>query len=75
LFLLHIKTGCKDHQTTRLDVLPAIVKVNHGNIEVLDLTSIPHSQVSIPNEPNEKAIREFEPQRVPDGIAINKQYS
>jgi len=45
------------------DALPVIVKVNHGNLEVLELDSIPHSQVAIPNEPNAKAMLEFEPQR------------
>jgi hypothetical protein len=46
------------------DAIPAIVKVNHGNLEVLELDSIPHSQVAIPNEPDEKAMLEFEPQSV-----------
>jgi hypothetical protein len=46
------------------DALPAIVKVNHGQLEVLELDGIPHSQAAIPNEPNEKAMLEFEPQRV-----------
>ena len=46
------------------DAVPAIVKVNHGNLEVLGLDSIPHTQVAIPNEPDEKAMLEFEPQRV-----------
>jgi hypothetical protein len=45
------------------DAVPAIVKVNHGKLEVLDLDRIPHSQVAIPNEPDEKAMLEFEPQR------------
>ena len=45
------------------DAVPAIVKVNRGNLEVLELDSIPHSQVAIPNEPGEKAMLEFEPQR------------
>lgn len=45
------------------DAVPAIVKVNHGNLEVLDLNSIPHSKVAIPNEPDDKAMLEFEPQR------------
>jgi hypothetical protein len=45
------------------DAIPAIVKVNHGNLEVLELDSIPHSQVAIPDEPDEKAMLEFEPQR------------
>jgi hypothetical protein len=46
------------------EAIPAIVKVNHGKLEILDLSSIPHSQVSIPNEPAEKDRLEFEPQRV-----------
>jgi len=44
------------------DAIPAIVKVNHGQLEMLELDSIPHSQVSIPNEPDSKAMLEFEPQ-------------
>jgi hypothetical protein len=44
--------------------LPVIVKVNHGKLDVLDLDGIPHSQVAIPDEPDEKAMLEFEPQRV-----------
>jgi hypothetical protein len=43
--------------------LPAIVKVNHGRLEVLELNGIPHSQVGIPNEPDPKARLEFESQR------------
>jgi hypothetical protein len=46
------------------DVIPAIVKVNHGRLEVLDVDSIPHSQISLPNEPDSKAMLEFEPQQV-----------
>lgn len=46
------------------DAVPAIVKVNNGQLEVLDLATVPHSQVGIPNEPDEKAMLEFEPQRV-----------
>lgn len=45
------------------DTIPAIVKVNHGQLEVLDLEGIPHSQVAIPNEPDEKAMLEFDKQR------------
>lgn len=45
------------------DALPAIVKVNHGKLEVLELDSIPHSQGGIPNEPDEKAMLEFDTQR------------
>lgn len=45
------------------DALPAIVKVNHGELEVLELDTIPHSQVGIPNEPDQKAMLEFDTQR------------
>jgi hypothetical protein len=45
------------------DALPAIVKLNHGRLEVLELDSIAHSKVEIPNEPDEQAMLEFEPQR------------
>jgi hypothetical protein len=45
------------------DALPAIVKVNHGRLEILELDSIPHSQVGIPNEPDPKAMLEFDAQR------------
>src|SRR5580658_8393521 len=46
------------------DAIPAIVKVNHGKLEILELDSIPHSQVAIPNEPGSNAMLEFEPQQV-----------
>jgi hypothetical protein len=45
------------------DALPAIVKVNHGELEVLELDGIPHSQVGIPNEPDPEAMLEFDTQR------------
>jgi hypothetical protein len=45
------------------DAIPAIVKVNHGQLEVMEFDGIPHSQVGIPNEPDDKAMLEFEPQR------------
>jgi len=45
------------------DALPAIVKVNHGQLEVLELDHIPHSQIGIPNEPDAKAMLEFDTQR------------
>jgi hypothetical protein len=44
--------------------MPAIVKVDHGNLELLELAAIPHSQIAIPNEPDQKAMLEFEPQQV-----------
>jgi hypothetical protein len=46
------------------DVIPAIVKVNDGRLELLKLDGIPHSKVSVPDEPDETARLEFEPQRV-----------
>jgi hypothetical protein len=45
------------------DAIPAIVKVNHGDLEVLELDDIPHTQAAIPNEPDQRAMLEFEPQR------------
>ncbi|MBV8440814.1 MAG: hypothetical protein JO312_09690, partial [Hyphomicrobiales bacterium] len=46
------------------DALPAIVKVNHGQLEVLELDRIPHSQVGIPNEPDPEAMLEFDTQQL-----------
>jgi hypothetical protein len=46
------------------DVTPAIVKVNHGQLEILELDSVPRSEFSIPNEPDSNAKLEFEPQQV-----------
>jgi hypothetical protein len=46
------------------DAIPAVVKVNHGQLEVLELDGIPHSQVSIANEPDSKAMLEFDPQEM-----------
>ncbi len=43
--------------------LPAIVKLNHGQLEVLDLGSIPHSRAALPNEPDPAANLEFDTQR------------
>jgi len=45
-----------------VDAIPAIVKVNHGSLEVVDLESIPSSQVAIPDEPAPDAMLEFDPQ-------------
>jgi hypothetical protein len=45
------------------DALPAIVKVNHGQLEVLELDRISHSQVGLPNEPDPQAMLEFNTQR------------
>ncbi len=44
--------------------ISAIEKLTQGKLEVLELDSIPHSQVSIPNEPDSKAMLEFDPQRM-----------
>src|SRR5580658_5120920 len=46
------------------DVIPAIVKVNHGRLELLKLDGVPHSKVWVPDEPDPTARLEFEPQRV-----------
>ncbi len=43
--------------------LPAIVKLNHGVLEILKLADIPHSRVSIPDEPDPAAMLEFDTQR------------
>jgi hypothetical protein len=45
------------------DAIPAIVKVNHGQLEILELNDIPHAQVAIPNEPSLEAMLEFDTQR------------
>jgi hypothetical protein len=46
------------------NVIPAIVKVNRGQLEVMNLDGVPHSSVPVPDEPAESARLEFEPQRV-----------
>ncbi len=46
------------------DAIPAIVKVDHGELAVLDLDGMPHTQVAIPNLPDPKAMLEFGPQRM-----------
>ena len=46
------------------DAIPAIVKVNHGRLEVLELANIPHSHVAIPSEPLPSAMLEFDPQQM-----------
>jgi hypothetical protein len=45
------------------DAIPAIIKVNHGHVEILDLTDIPHSQIAIIDEPSPEATLEFDSQR------------
>ena len=47
-----------------IDVIPAIVKVNHGRLEVLKLDDVPHSKVFVADEPDQTAQLEFEPQQV-----------
>jgi hypothetical protein len=46
------------------DAIPSIVKLNHGQLEILELGDIPHSQVAIPNQPDSKATLEFDPQQM-----------
>lgn len=43
--------------------LPAIVKLNHGKLEIVDLSGIPHSVAALPNEPGQAAMLEFDTQR------------
>jgi hypothetical protein len=45
------------------EAMAAIVKVNRGSLELLELGGIPHSQVAIANEPQKSAMLEFEPQQ------------
>ncbi len=45
------------------DAVPAIVKVNHGQLELLDLGQIAHAQADVPNEPDQAAMLEFDTQR------------
>jgi hypothetical protein len=40
---------------------PAIVKLNNGELEVLELEGIPHTQIGIPNGPSPDAMLEFDP--------------
>jgi hypothetical protein len=56
--LLSVERGRGPH------MIPAIVKVNHGRLELLKLDGIPHTKVSILNEPDNSARLEFEPQLV-----------
>ena len=43
--------------------LPAIVKLDHGRLEILDLRAIPHQQATLKNVPEPKAMLEFDAQR------------
>ena len=45
------------------DIFPAIIKVDHGRLQVLSLDQIPHSKVVLPNVPDARAMLEFAPQR------------
>ncbi len=46
------------------NALAAIVAIDHGQLKILELDRIPHSQVGIPDEPDPKAMLEFETQRL-----------
>ena len=46
-----------------VDAIPVIVKVNHGELQLLDLAGMPHTQVAIPNEPDPQAMLEFDTQQ------------
>jgi hypothetical protein len=43
---------------------PAIIKLNHGELEVLELDGVPHTYIAIPNQPDSNAMLEFDPQRM-----------
>jgi hypothetical protein len=45
-------------------VIPAIVKVDHGTLQLLDIKTIPHTHFDLPNMPSPSDSLEFEPQRV-----------
>ncbi len=45
------------------DSIPAIAKVNHGQLELLHLDGIAHTSTNIANEPNDTAMMEFYKQR------------
>ncbi|MBV9720828.1 MAG: hypothetical protein JO082_02775 [Mycobacterium sp.] len=45
------------------DAVPAVIKVNHGELEVFDLSGIPHTSVAIPHVPSPDAQLEFDTQR------------
>ncbi len=42
---------------------PAIIKIDQGNVAIVDLSQVSHTSVSIPDLPDPKAMLEFEPQR------------
>ena len=44
--------------------LPAIVKIDHGRVAVIDLSRVPHSSMALPDLPDPDAMLEFGPQRV-----------
>jgi hypothetical protein len=43
--------------------LPAIIKLDHGRLAILDLRTIPHQQATLKNLPDPKAMLEFDAQR------------
>jgi hypothetical protein len=45
------------------DAVPVIFKVNHGQLEILDLDALPHSKVNIANEPDEQTLEFGQRQR------------
>jgi hypothetical protein len=45
------------------DAVPVIFKVNQGKLEILDLNGLPHSKVSIANEPDEQTLEFGQRQR------------
>ena len=45
------------------DSQPAIVKVDHGRLQILDLPTLAHSSVALPHQPDASAMLEFDTQR------------
>ncbi|MGI4730945.1 MAG: hypothetical protein ACRYFW_04250 [Janthinobacterium lividum] len=45
------------------DAVPVLARINHGEVELIDLSRVAHTQVTIPNEPDPAAMMEFYPQR------------
>ena len=45
------------------NALPVLVKIDHGSLELIDLSKIPSSRIAIPDEPDPSAMLEFDTQR------------
>lgn len=45
------------------NAMPVLAKVDRGEVKLIDLSRVPHSKVTIANEPDPSAMMEFYPQR------------